>query len=119
MGETNGTSLLDKGGCCSCSCKGCFSMSGGISPVATDSESILMLGAHNPFIRDSWELFQEENRRRLSKILPVGWLLVRWFGTTSGFYSLLSSSALSRCSELGLGRDTECSNSTAAFLALG
>lgn len=40
-------------------------------------------------------------------------------GTISGFYRFLSSSALSRCSELNLGRDTECSNSTTVFLALG
>lgn len=78
-----------------------------------------MWGPHTPFVRDSWELFQEENRSRLSKILPVGWLLLRGLGTTSGFYNFLSSSALSRCSETGLGRDTECGNSTTAFLALG
>lgn len=72
--------------------------------------------AHNPVVRDRWELFQEANRSKPSKILPVEWLLFRWLGTTSGFYSSLSGSALSRCSEWSLGRDSECSNSTTAFL---
>lgn len=93
---------------------------GGINPVANwqwkHPAAPWMWGVHNLLVRDGWELFP---RSSLSKILPVGWLLFRELGTISGFYRFLSSSALSRCSELNLGRDTECSNSTTAFLALG
>lgn len=60
MGETNGTSLLDKAGCCSCSCKGCFSMSGGTRPVANDSESILMLEPIIPLLGIAGNYFKKK-----------------------------------------------------------
>lgn len=98
--------------------------------MANDSESISQLpwcgGSITPLLGMAVNSFKESTGADSAKLHSslVGMLLFSpacTLGTiwSSGFYSLLSSSALSRCSELGLQRDSESSYCTTSSIDPG